>query len=133
MIVADLQKSIEYYEQKLGFKQESLGGHVHMSRGAVVFILHPVSNPEDMRPNSSVEGGLYFDAFCYTNGQGVRLLYEEFEAAGVTFTRAVEALSWNDQFNEFTIKDLNGYCITFGGKCKKGWYSLLTLELLEGL
>ncbi|MBP1992247.1 VOC family protein [Paenibacillus eucommiae] len=113
LIVADLQKSIDYYEQMLGFKQENIGGHIHMNRGTTTFILHPVSNPADVKPYSSLEGGLYFDAYCYTNE--VRSLLKEFQAKGVNFVRDIDTLHWNEHWNEFTIKDVNGYCITFGG------------------
>ncbi|RAV17757.1 VOC family protein [Paenibacillus contaminans] len=111
--VADLPKAVEFYERVLGFEREEAGGHVHMSRGTAVFILHPVPNPSDVRPNSSAEGGLYFDAYCYTDD--VRSLFEELKGRGADIVRGVDPLDWNEQWIEFTIKDLNGYCITFGG------------------
>lgn len=112
LLVSDLERSVEYYKH-LGFTYELVGGpdvqHVHMTRDSVVFLLHPAKNPEDVRPFSSVDGGLYFDAFCYCN---VRLLLEEFTEKGINIVRGPDL---NDFFSEFTIQDPDGYRITFGG------------------
>jgi hypothetical protein len=79
LLVKDLDKSAAFYK-KIGFTFELIGGpdvqHVHVTRDNVTFILHPAKNVQDVRPNSSVEGGLYFDAFIYTD---VRALLEEFK------------------------------------------------------
>lgn len=112
LLVSDLQKSVEYYKD-LGFKYELVGGpetqHVHMSRDSVVFVLHPAEKPEYVKPFSSVEGGLYFDAFCYGD---VRKLLEEFKDKEI---RIVKGPHLNDFFSEFTIQDPDGYRIAFGG------------------
>ncbi|MDZ7543665.1 bleomycin resistance protein [Clostridium perfringens] len=112
LLVRDLQKSIDYYKH-LGFHYELVGGptvqHVHMTRDSVVFILHPASDPDDVRPFSTVKGGLYFDAFCYCN---VRELLEEFTEKGIEIVRGPDL---NDFFSEFTIQDPDGYRIAFGG------------------
>ncbi|QYR24018.1 bleomycin resistance protein [Paenibacillus sp. sptzw28] len=109
LLVPDLQQSIDYYEA-LGFTKEVIGGHTHMQRGQVTFIPHPAKNADDVKPSSSVEGGLYFDVFCYA--EGIRTLYEEFQAAGVEI---VNGPNWGDSWSEFTIRDINGYRIAFGG------------------
>jgi predicted lactoylglutathione lyase len=112
LLVKDLDKSAAFYK-KLGFIYELIGGpdvqHVHMTRDNVTFILHPAKNAQDVRPNSSVEGGLYFDAFIYTD---VRALLEEFKDTGVEIVRGPDL---NDFFSEFTIRDIDGYRIAFGG------------------
>lgn len=112
LLVKDLEKSIEFYK-KLGFSYELIGGpdvrHVHMNRDAVTFILHPAQNQEDIKPFSSVEGGLYFDAFCYTD---VRALLEEIKDKGIPIVKGPDL---NDFFSEFTIQDVDGYRIAFGG------------------
>jgi catechol 2,3-dioxygenase-like lactoylglutathione lyase family enzyme len=106
LLVSNLEDSIEYYK-KLGFKYELIGGpdvqHVHMSRDAVNFILHPAKNKCDVKPFSSVEGGLYFDA---------RRILEEFNTKGIEIVKGPDL---NDFFSEFTIKDPDGYRISFGG------------------
>jgi catechol 2,3-dioxygenase-like lactoylglutathione lyase family enzyme len=112
LLVRDLDKSAAFYKN-LGFTYELIGGpdvhHVHMTRDTVTFILHPAVHVEDVRPNSSVEGGLYFDAFIYTD---VRALLEEFKPKGVEIVRGPDL---NDFFSEFTIRDVDGYQIAFGG------------------
>ncbi|WP_199618235.1 VOC family protein [Paenibacillus alkalitolerans] len=112
LLVRDLDKSVEFYKN-LGFTYELVGGpdvkHVHMNRDSVTFILHPAKNADDVRPLSSVDGGLYFDAFCYTD---VRTILEEFRSKGVEIVRGPDL---NDFFSEFTIQDVDGYRIAFGG------------------
>lgn len=112
LLVSDIGKSIDFYKG-LGFNEEFIGGpdvqHVHMTRDNVTFILHQVLDPEDVRPFSSVEGGLYFDVFFYTN---VRQLLEEIEDKEIPIVRGPDL---NDFFSEFTIQDMDGYRISFGG------------------
>ncbi|GGD80701.1 VOC family protein [Paenibacillus nasutitermitis] len=112
LLVRNLENSVAFYKN-IGFHYELVGGpdvqHVHMTRDQVTFILHPARNEADVRPFSSVEGGLYFDAFCYTD---VRLLIEEFRATGIRIARGPDL---NEIFSEFTIEDVDGYRIAFGG------------------
>ncbi|WP_152393283.1 VOC family protein [Paenibacillus guangzhouensis] len=112
LLVRDIEQSVRFYKT-LGFNYELVGGpeiqHVHMTRDTVTFILHQAVNPNDVRPNSSVEGGLYFDAFCYTN---VRELLEEIKSKDITIVRGPDL---NEFFSEFTIQDIDGYRIAFGG------------------
>ncbi|TFE19566.1 VOC family protein [Cohnella luojiensis] len=112
LLVKNIANSITFYKN-LGFTYELVGGpdiqHVHMTRDSVTFILHQAKNQEDVKPFSSVEGGLYFDVFCYTD---VRVLLEEFRSKGIQIVRGPDL---NDFFSEFTIQDLDGYRIAFGG------------------
>ncbi len=113
LLVADVRKSSDFYKN-LGFKYEEVGGpkvkHVHVSRGNLTFILHPAINKEDVRPSSSVEGGLYFDAYAYTDA--IDLLVEECRSKGVEI---VDGPHFSEHWSEFTFKDAEGYRITFGG------------------
>lgn len=112
LLVKNVEKSVIFYKD-IGFNYELVGGpeiqHVHMTRDSVTFILHQAQNQEDVKPFSSVEGGLYFDAFCYTD---VRVLLEEIRSKGIQIVRGPDL---NDFFSEFTIQDLDGYRIAFGG------------------
>lgn len=109
LLVRNEQEAVDYYTD-LGFQYESIGGHAHVTLGKVTFILHQALNPEDVKPFSSLSGGLYFDVFCYT-GQ-LRDLYERFTKKDIPVVRGP---SWGESWSEFTIRDLNGYCIAFGG------------------
>ncbi|WP_274652774.1 VOC family protein [Paenibacillus humicola] len=110
LLAADVQESVAFYET-LGFASEEIGGHVHMSLGAATFILHPAKQPHDVRPYSSVGGGLYFDAFCYMTPEGLKQLYELVRSSGITI---VKGPHWSDTWSEMTILDNNGYRIAFG-------------------
>lgn len=110
LLVANLQESIHYYEQ-IGFIEENIGGHIHMNHGAVTFILHEAKQSSDVRPNSSIDGGLYFDAFCYTQPEKLKQLYEIFLLKGVEI---VNGPNWTEGWGEMTIRDNNGYRIAFG-------------------
>lgn len=111
LLVADLQESIAFYEG-IGFTSENIGGHIHMDHGGATFILHEAQQPIDVRPSSAVLGGLYFDAFCYTDPQGLRQLHETFLTQKVEI---VNGPNWTDGWSEMTIRDNNGYRIAFGG------------------
>jgi hypothetical protein len=108
LLVRNEQDAVNFYTG-LGFKLETIGGHAHVSLGKVTFILHQAQNPDDVRPFSSVSG-LYFDVYCYT-GQ-IKELYEWFTSKAVP---VVNGPFWGEGWSEFTIRDLNGYCIAFGG------------------
>jgi catechol 2,3-dioxygenase-like lactoylglutathione lyase family enzyme len=110
LLVADLPQSTDYYK-RLGFTEEVIGGHTHMQRGQVTFILHPAKNASDVKPLSSAPGGLYFDVFCYT--EAIRPLFEELVARGAEIVKGPD---WGDSWSEFTICDINGYRIAFGGQ-----------------
>ncbi|MCM3630246.1 VOC family protein [Paenibacillus glycanilyticus] len=109
LLVKDIQEASAFYKN-LGFTYEEIGGHVHVSRGMITFILHPAANKEDVRPSSAAQGGLYFDAFAYTDA--VDLLVEECRANRVEI---VNGPHYSEHWNEFTIKDADGYRIAFGG------------------
>ncbi|XEC96673.1 bleomycin resistance protein [Paenibacillus tarimensis] len=110
LLVRNEKEAVNYYTD-LGFKFESVGGHAHVSLGKVTLILHQAQNPDEIKPFSSASGGLYFDVFCYTSQ--LKELHELFITKGVP---VVNGPFWGEGWSEFTIKDLNGYCIAFGGK-----------------
>ncbi|MGM0885068.1 MAG: VOC family protein [Bacillota bacterium] len=113
LLVRDIQVASDFYKN-LGFTYEEIGGHVHVSRGNITFILHPAVNKEDVRPSSSVEGGLYFDAFAYTDA--VDLLVDECLSKGAEI---VNGPNYSEHWSEFTMKDADGYRIAFGGGVSK--------------
>ncbi|MBM7564754.1 VOC family protein [Paenibacillus sacheonensis] len=110
LLVAHIQDAVDFYEG-IGFTTEDIGGHIHVSHGGATFILHEAANPSDIRPCSSAEGGVYFDAFCYTDKQGLRQLYDLFIANHIEIARGP---IWSEGWSELTIRDNNGYCIAFG-------------------
>lgn len=61
-----------------------------------------------------MEGGLYFDAFAYTDA--VDLLVEECRSKGVEI---VNGPNYSEHWTVFTITDADGYRIAFGGGVRK--------------
>lgn len=117
LLVSDIKAASDFYKS-LGFKYEEIGGpdvaHVHVSRDNITFILHPAKIKRDVRPASSVEGGLYFDVFAYTDA--VDLLVEECLVQGVEI---VDGPNYTEHWSEFTMRDADGYRIAFGGGVSK--------------
>jgi hypothetical protein len=110
LLVESLKESIEFYEG-IGFFTENIGGHIHVSHGGATFILHEAKQKSDVRLNSSADDGLYFDAFCYTDPQGLKQLFEVFQSKNVVI---VNGPHWSEGWSELTIRDNNGYRIAFG-------------------
>ncbi|MGN7165434.1 sigma-70 family RNA polymerase sigma factor [Paenibacillus cellulositrophicus] len=108
-LVENLQESVAFYEG-IGFLSENIGGHVHVSHGGAVFILHE-ANQKDVRPYSAADNGLYFDAFCYTDPESLRNLFDFFQTKNIEI---VDGPHWTDGWSEMTIRDNNGYRIAFG-------------------
>ncbi|WP_238590750.1 VOC family protein [Paenibacillus beijingensis] len=117
LLVSDLKNSSDFYK-KLGFQYEEVGGpevkQVHVSRGSITLILHPAIHREDVRPSSSVEGGLYFDVIAYIDA--VDLLADELRTKDAEI---VDGPHYSEHWSESTIKDCDGYRIAFGGGVSK--------------
>lgn len=114
MVVKDIEESVEFYK-KLGFKHEVIGSnpqHHHVHRDKLTIIFHPINKDEEVRPGTSlVDNELYyFDVYCYV--EGVDLLVDEIKSNGIEIVRGP---NYSELWSEFTMKDINGYCITFGG------------------
>lgn len=111
LLVENVDAAVAFYEG-IGFHAENIGGHIHVSNGGATFILHPAKKQSDIRPNSAAEGGIYFDVFCYTDSEGLRQLYAITQEKGV---EVVNGPHWSEGWSEFTIRDLDGYQVAFGG------------------
>ncbi|MBS4176515.1 VOC family protein [Bacillus sp. FJAT-49731] len=113
-LVSDIKKSSEFYRDVLGFDYEEIGigniKHIHLTRDNLTFILHEAGKSVDIRPFSSLFGGPQWDAFAYSDS--VDLLFEEFKAKGVEIAYG---FNQDPKWNEFAIKDVDGYVIAFGG------------------
>lgn len=113
-LVADLKRSSEFYRDVLEFDYEEIGigdiKHIHVTRDKLTFILHQASHSGDVRPFSSLSGGPQWDAFVYSDT--VDLLFEEFKTKGVEIAYGFNR---DPTWNEFAIKDVDGYVVAFGG------------------
>ncbi|XEC97814.1 hypothetical protein AB6A23_22235 [Paenibacillus tarimensis] len=122
-LVSDLTKAKEYYHQVLGFTVDRWG---HAEREGVGFLLQQAENPDDVRPNAKPAKDNYpedwsgpptsWDTYAYSDFDGVQSLYEEFLAKGavIAYAPQIEDLGIK-KWKEFSVKDLDGYVIVFGG------------------
>jgi len=107
----DIGRTLAYYKQKLGF--ECLGtwqdppvyGIVARDQHAIHFRCEapPTPNPEKYSEE-------LLDAYLFVEDADV--LYAEFGARGVEFTRALGNMPWNSR--EFVVKDCDGRLLAFG-------------------
>ncbi|GGH77401.1 putative lactoylglutathione lyase [Pullulanibacillus pueri] len=122
LLVKELEKTIKFYTD-LNFKYEVIGSkikHHHISRDKLTLILIEAKPGDEVNPISSRYEEQYFDAFCYTDS--VDVLFEEMKEKNVTIIRKP---NYSSYWSEFTIKDINGYQIAFGG-------GIVNKELISG-
>lgn len=119
LLVSDLEKSKRYYQDALGCEVTDWWVIRDEFTGLALKLLQADSS-NDVQPNKPAKGATVgIDVYCYVeNWTALDALYEEFRNNGVSF--AVEP--WIDEeagpWKEFVIKDLDDYCIAFGGTNK---------------
>ena len=114
--VADIDKTTEFYELKLGFKavryMECSEPHICLYRDDAEIILLK-ANTDSVTPNRALYGYGY-DAYLYTANQ--ELLEEEFSQKGVKFVKHRNVTDYNNK--EFVVEDIDGRWLAFGLKIK---------------
>jgi lactoylglutathione lyase len=116
LLVSDLEKSKQFYQEKLGCDVTEWWVIRDGFEGLALKLLQARSS-KDVQPNKPAKGAVKaFDVYCYIeNWTALDELYQEFNTNGVEI--AIEP--WVDENNgpwkEFAVKDLDGYCIAFGG------------------
>ncbi|RXZ77359.1 hypothetical protein EBB07_31400 [Paenibacillaceae bacterium] len=108
LIVSDMEKSREYYQNALGCSHDSCG---HTAREGLLLLMHEVRNKEAIKPISSIEDGPDYDIYTYCNH--IDDLHDEFVRNGAIIVSAptVSESGWK----ELIVQDLDGYKIAFGG------------------
>jgi heme-degrading monooxygenase HmoA/catechol 2,3-dioxygenase-like lactoylglutathione lyase family enzyme len=113
-IVKDLQTSIAYYRDRLGFQVDFQGPpddvyYAGLSRDGIGVMLKAILPDVLPQPNHTRHEWARWDAYIYT--QDPDALFEEFSQRGVTF---VKPLSFIDEgLWGFEISDADGYVIAF--------------------
>ena len=113
-IVKDLQASIAYYRDRLGFQVDFQGPaddvyYAGMSRDGIGVMLKAILPDVLPQPNHTRHEWARWDAYIYT--QDPDALFEEFSQRGVTF---VKTLSFIDEgLWGFEISDADGYVLAF--------------------
>jgi catechol 2,3-dioxygenase-like lactoylglutathione lyase family enzyme len=113
-IVKDLQASIAFYRDRLGFQLEFQGpeGDVYyagVTRDHVGIMLKAISPDVLPQPNHTRHPWARWDAYVYTRDPDT--LVEEFRRRGVSFVKELSFI--DDGLWGFEIADADGYVIAF--------------------
>lgn len=110
-----MEKTGDFYEKKLGFKQVKYLGaaekHICLYRDGIEIILTQ-ANAKAV-PNRKLYGYGY-DAYIYTDSR--ESLQEEFIGRGVKIVRPLAMTDYQNK--EFIIEDIDGRWIAFGLKVR---------------
>jgi catechol 2,3-dioxygenase-like lactoylglutathione lyase family enzyme len=113
-IVKDLQVSIAYYVERLGFTVEFQGpeGDVYyagVKREGASIMLKAITPDVLPQPNHTRHEWARWDAYVYTLDPDT--LFQEFSQRGVTFVKPLSFI--DDGLWGFEIADADGYVIAF--------------------
>jgi catechol 2,3-dioxygenase-like lactoylglutathione lyase family enzyme len=113
-IVADLQASVAYYIDRLGFTLDFQGPdadvyYAGVRREAAHIMLKAIVPGVLPQPNHTRHGWARWDAYIYTMDPDV--LYTEFKERGATFVKELSFI--DDGLWGFEVQDADGYIIAF--------------------
>ena len=113
-IVADLQASIAYYVDKLGFALDFQGPeddvyYAGVHREAAHIMLKAITPEVLPQPNHTRHGWARWDAYVYTVDPDV--LFSEFRERGATFVKELSYI--DDGLWGFEVSDADAYIIAF--------------------
>ncbi|HYF32524.1 MAG TPA: VOC family protein [Chitinophagaceae bacterium] len=114
-IVADIQASLSFYTNKLGFEVRYIGPEdapffAIVGRDKVSIMLKEIAPDIKPLPNHTRHEWARLDAFIYTSEPDV--LFEEYRAGGMNFHRPLG--DDDDNLRGFEIQDADGYVLFFG-------------------
>ena len=112
LLVADIERAVEYYRERLGFRCEVFGeppNFATAARDAAVFLLALCDEPERIVPNWQIVDNVWN---AYVRVDDVEAVYAEVQerGAGIDYT-IYDAPSG---FREFGVQDPDGHDIAFG-------------------
>jgi len=111
--VSDVEQSMAFYEQKLGFRCEYSGGtppqFAICSRDGFAIMLRKISEPKLIIPNEK-QGGTW-DAFFWVSD--AQALYSELKSRGVDIVYD-PLIQEAYQMKEFAMRDCDGHVLGFG-------------------
>ena len=113
-IVKDLQTSITYYRERLGFQLDFQGPgddpyYAKVSRDGIGIMLKAITPDVLPCPNHTRHEWARWDAYIYTMDPDV--LFEEFTRRGVSFVKKLSFI--DDGLWGFEIADADGYVLAF--------------------
>ncbi|MCM3662943.1 VOC family protein [Mesobacillus subterraneus] len=116
LLVTDIERAKVFYSDVLGCEVTDWWVIRDDFTGLAIKLLQ-ANDPKDVKPNPPAKGVEHgFDVYCYVEDwQSLDELYLEFKEKGA----AIAIEPWVDENNgpwkEFAVKDVDGYCIAFGG------------------
>ncbi len=105
LIVANVQRSQEYYRDQLGFKIDGQ----FVERDGVSFLIKKADSNELIRPNHTVNG--FMDTYIWVDH--VDDVYEDLKARGAVLESEPTNQSYG--MREFLAYDIDGYRFCIGG------------------
>ena len=107
LAVNDLQKSADYYVNKLGFQRLWEDGEWQfLSRDNIRIMLGECQNERSAHENGD------HSYFAYMEVQNINALYKEFQERNVEQLNSIEDKPWGQR--EFSLKTIDGHRLTFG-------------------
>lgn len=107
LAVNSLEKSTDFYKNKLGFQTLWEGGGWHFLTRDNIQIM--IGECPDDPPASEIGSHSYF---AYLEVKSIDALYEEYQLNKVEFLSAIENKPWGQR--EFSVRTIDGHRITFG-------------------
>lgn len=107
ILVSDINKSKEYYRDKLGF---TIDGQF-VERDGVSFLLKEIENKDLIRPNHSING--FMESYLWVDD--VDKIYEELKARGAIVEQPINR---DYGMRDFLLYDIDGYRFCLGGPIK---------------
>ena len=122
-IVDNLQATLDFYQQKLGFRTLYRGGGeteiedfwAFVGRDEVMLSFKAISPDVHPQPNPSRHAWAAWDAYILTDDPDA--LYQEFVGRRVPMHR--ELANTHDGLRAFEVADNNGYVLCFGRPVEK--------------
>lgn len=113
-IVKDLQVSISYYIERLGFQLDFQGPandpyYCHVSRDGIGLMLKAITPDVLPQPNHTRHEWARWDAYIYTFDPDT--LFDEFSQRGASFVKPLSFI--DDGVWGFEVADADGYVIAF--------------------
>jgi catechol 2,3-dioxygenase-like lactoylglutathione lyase family enzyme len=113
-IVKDLQTSIAYYRDRLGFQLDFQGPdddpyYAGVSREGIGVMLKAITPEVGPVPNYTRHGWARWDAYIYT--QDPDTLFDEFRQRGASFVKELSFI--DDGLWGFEVRDADGYVLAF--------------------
>jgi catechol 2,3-dioxygenase-like lactoylglutathione lyase family enzyme len=107
LAVNNLDKSVDFYRDKLGFQTLWKGGDWHFIVRDNVRIM--LGECPDDKPASEINCHSYFG---YLDVENIDELYAEYQSKKVEILSSIENKPWGQR--EFSIRTIDGHRITFG-------------------